>query len=297
MVWSLDPRREEHRTRIIRFPRRAGRNLKLFALPVARAASADTWGRSIVRSFSPTLRTHTPLLEMAAPPSSSARKKPPSRCPTHTTTGSNQSSSSSSAIAASAASGSGGPVVILSTAAAVESTSSIPNSSRNNTASSSSFGNRVAAVVAAMPSSSSSSSPPMTASQNSTSSNSNTKACCQVRVGVRVRPITAQEQGRGCTSVLEYTHTTNNRANTNTNTTTNNKTNNCIALSGRRFTYDAVFDAASSQADLYAQVAPPLLHSFLHGYNATVRNVTIQCVLCSLHCCWFIRTLFVEFPV
>jgi hypothetical protein len=44
----------------------------------------------------------------------------------------------------------------------------------------------------------------------------------------------------------------------------------CIALSGRRFTYDAVFDAATSQADLYAQVSPPLLQAFLDGYNATV---------------------------
>jgi hypothetical protein len=46
---------------------------------------------------------------------------------------------------------------------------------------------------------------------------------------------------------------------------------NCIALSGRRFTYDAVFDAATSQAALYAQVSPPLLQAFLDGYNATVR--------------------------
>jgi hypothetical protein len=39
---------------------------------------------------------------------------------------------------------------------------------------------------------------------------------------------------------------------------------NCIALSGRRFKYryDAVFDAATSQADLYAQVSPPLLQAF-----------------------------------
>jgi hypothetical protein len=57
---------------------------------------------------------------------------------------------------------------------------------------------------------------------------------------------------------------------------------NCIALSGRRFTYryDAVFDAATSQSDLYAQVSPPLLQAFLDGYNATVSIcIYICCVL------------------
>jgi Kinesin motor domain len=58
---------------------------------------------------------------------------------------------------------------------------------------------------------------------------------------------------------------------------------NCIALSGRRFTYDAVFDAATTQADLYAQVSPPLLQAFLDGYNATV-SICICWILPIFHC-------------
>lgn len=73
----------------------------------------------------------------------------------------------------------------------------------------------------------------------------------QVRVGVRVRPISAKEQGSGET-VLEVENRT-------------------ISLSGRRFTYDHVFDSHTSQQRLYEQVSPSLLQSFLEGYNATVR--------------------------
>jgi Kinesin motor domain len=89
---------------------------------------------------------------------------------------------------------------------------------------------------------------------SSSSSSSSSTMSSQVRVGVRVRPITAKEQGMGSSSILDVSHSSH-----------------CIALSGRRFTYDAVFDANTSQADLYAQVSPSLLQAFLDGYNATVR--------------------------
>lgn len=84
-------------------------------------------------------------------------------------------------------------------------------------------------------------------------SSANNGSTSQVRVGVRVRPITAKEQGVGSVSVLEVSGRS-------------------IALSGRRFTYDAVFDASTNQSNLYHEVSPPLLQSFLDGYNATVRK-------------------------
>lgn len=73
----------------------------------------------------------------------------------------------------------------------------------------------------------------------------------QVRVGVRLRPLTRQEVNQGGKMVLAA------RAPE-------------VRLGDRRFTYDAVFDASVSQADLYCQVSGPLQSSFLDGYNATV---------------------------
>ena len=78
-----------------------------------------------------------------------------------------------------------------------------------------------------------------------------TSAGSQVRVGVRIRPLTHQEVGFGGKGVLAARPPQ-------------------IRLGERRFTYDAVFDANVSQADLYAQESAPLQNSFLDGYNATV---------------------------
>lgn len=73
----------------------------------------------------------------------------------------------------------------------------------------------------------------------------------QVRVGVRVRPVCVKEQGAGCSLQVDGSS---------------------IALSGRRFTYDHVFDTNTSQSALYEQVSLQLLQSFLDGYNATVSS-------------------------
>ena len=73
----------------------------------------------------------------------------------------------------------------------------------------------------------------------------------QVRVGVRVRPLTRQEVSQGGKNVLVTCAPE-------------------VRLGQRRFTYDAVFDASVSQKALYAQVSDPLQNSFLDGYNATV---------------------------
>jgi hypothetical protein len=90
-------------------------------------------------------------------------------------------------------------------------------------------------------------------------SNSSNSAC-QVRVGVRIRPLTSQEAGEGGNSVLAVRQQQQQQQE--------------IRLGQRRFTYDAVFDADVSQQDLYQSVSAPLLTSFLDGYNATVCNVT-----------------------
>lgn len=73
----------------------------------------------------------------------------------------------------------------------------------------------------------------------------------QVRVSVRIRPLTRQEVGQGGKAVLAAVAPE-------------------IRLGERRFTYDSVFDSAVSQATLYQEVSAPLLASFVDGYNATV---------------------------
>ena len=81
---------------------------------------------------------------------------------------------------------------------------------------------------------------------------------CQVRVGVRLRPLTSQEVGQGGKSVLRAVPPE-------------------VRLGERRFTYDAVFDERVDQNELYSQVSRPLLGSFLEGFNATVRNYVESC--------------------
>ena len=74
---------------------------------------------------------------------------------------------------------------------------------------------------------------------------------CQVRVGVRVRPLTSQEHRQGGKQVLSGTPPS-------------------ISIAQRQFTYDAVFDSHVGQKELYDSVSKPLLGSFVDGYNATV---------------------------
>ncbi|KAL7561839.1 hypothetical protein ACA910_009677 [Epithemia clementina (nom. ined.)] len=78
----------------------------------------------------------------------------------------------------------------------------------------------------------------------------------KVRVGVRVRPLTSKEisqDGRINKPALSC------------------HGNREVRLGmDRRFTYDAVFDETTQQDELYRSVAPPLLESFLDGFNATI---------------------------
>lgn len=75
----------------------------------------------------------------------------------------------------------------------------------------------------------------------------------QVRVGVRIRPLTPKESGEGGKSALAVAQSKE------------------IRLGERRFTYDVVFEPTVSQSELYQDVSTPLRTSFLEGYNATVR--------------------------
>lgn len=75
----------------------------------------------------------------------------------------------------------------------------------------------------------------------------------QVRVGVRIRPLSAKETNEGGKGVVD-----------------GNAFDRTVSLSKRKFTYDSVFHPNVNQQDLYANVAPPLLHSFLNGFNATI---------------------------
>ncbi|KAL3798424.1 hypothetical protein HJC23_005077 [Cyclotella cryptica] len=75
----------------------------------------------------------------------------------------------------------------------------------------------------------------------------------QVRVGVRIRPITSKESSEGGKVVAEA-----------------NAFDRTVGISKRKFTYDSVFHSNVSNEELYNNVAPPLLDAFLNGYNATI---------------------------
>ena len=76
---------------------------------------------------------------------------------------------------------------------------------------------------------------------------------CRVRVGVRLRPLTPKETSEGGRAVVDT-----------------NPFDRTVTLSNRKFTCDTVFHPNVDQKELYCNVAPPLLDSFLAGYNATV---------------------------
>lgn len=99
-----------------------------------------------------------------------------------------------------------------------------------------------------------------------TASSSNN--ACQVRVGVRIRPLTGQEAGKGGNSVLAVQQQQQQHG---------RKEQQDIHLGQRRFTHDGIFDANVSQQDLcqYQSVSAPHLISFIDGYNATVRNMRL----------------------
>ena len=79
----------------------------------------------------------------------------------------------------------------------------------------------------------------------------------QVRVGIRVRPLTSKERGLGGKPVVMC-----------------DQYNKTVEISTSRFTYDFVLDSTVSQPQLYQTVSAPLLNSFVDGFNATVSTIT-----------------------
>ena len=79
-------------------------------------------------------------------------------------------------------------------------------------------------------------------------------ATSQVRVGVRIRPLTSKESSKGGQAIV-----------------TGNAFDHTVSLSTKRkFTYDSIFHSNVTQTELYEDLSPPLLDAFLNGYNATV---------------------------
>jgi len=76
----------------------------------------------------------------------------------------------------------------------------------------------------------------------------------QVRVGVRIRPLTCNEKSLGGKTIVSSCYH-----------------NSTVEILKRKFTYDAVFDENVSQSEMYNSVGEGgMLDSFLEGYNTTI---------------------------
>ena len=75
-----------------------------------------------------------------------------------------------------------------------------------------------------------------------------------VKVAVRVRPLCARERLAGATEVLSL------------------GSDGCsiVAAPDRCFTFDAVYPTGAGQADLFEELARPMVDCFLEGFNATI---------------------------
>ena len=76
----------------------------------------------------------------------------------------------------------------------------------------------------------------------------------QVRVGVRIRPLTSYEQAQGGKSIVNSSYS-----------------DSTIELLDRKFTFDSVYDETVPQDQLYNCVGSDrMLEAFLDGYNSTI---------------------------
>ena len=78
----------------------------------------------------------------------------------------------------------------------------------------------------------------------------------QVRVGVRIRPLTNNEKSQGGKSIISCC-----------------PLNRTTEILKRKFTYDAVYDSPVSQSDMYHSInngSDGMLEAFLDGYNSTI---------------------------
>jgi len=78
-----------------------------------------------------------------------------------------------------------------------------------------------------------------------------------VKVSVRIRPLNAQEIAQGCDNSVRVGGALDGIAKT-------------IALGPKTMEFDAVFDANSTQAQVYTHSTLSLLEGFFTGYNATI---------------------------
>uniref|UniRef100_A0A0N5AZQ2 Kinesin motor domain-containing protein n=1 Tax=Syphacia muris TaxID=451379 RepID=A0A0N5AZQ2_9BILA len=74
-----------------------------------------------------------------------------------------------------------------------------------------------------------------------------------VKVAVRTRPFSVKEKAEGASECLEYF-----------------VDNNQIAINGRFFAFDVIFDPVCSQENVYETCAAPLVEKLFAGYNCTI---------------------------
>ena len=89
---------------------------------------------------------------------------------------------------------------------------------------------------------------------SSSSSSASAHADSSVRVAVRVRPLSTNECAQACESCVTAV-------------------GDAVLVggkAGKRYDFDAVFDASMSQAPLFDGLVQPLIERFFDGYNATV---------------------------
>jgi kinesin family protein 3/17 len=100
-------------------------------------------------------------------------------------------------------------------------------------------------------------------SRPSTSDPSQGRSSENVRVVVRCRPLSRKEADRDCKQIVEV--------DTNKNCITISNPNPASAEDpSKTFTFDSVFPPESTQADVYNDVARPIVENVLEGYNGTI---------------------------
>lgn len=82
-----------------------------------------------------------------------------------------------------------------------------------------------------------------------------------VRVIVRIRPLSKVEEEKGCRDIVSVDRTENSIT-----------VHNPVPEGGtpKSFRFDAVFATDSTQAELFNQVARPIIQNVIEGYNGTV---------------------------
>lgn len=92
-----------------------------------------------------------------------------------------------------------------------------------------------------------------------------------VRVVVRCRPMSRKESERNCKLIVDVISESNSISVNNPNPTeSSDPTTKGDPNSPKTFTFDAVFSTTCTQADVYNEVARPIVENVLQGYNGTI---------------------------